>query len=436
MRIAVRRAVTALATTTALLAASACSTGDEAVDEKKPVGAAKGTITWYAMDFGTDNLPKKLIDAFEKAHPDIKVTLKAAPTNSDTVRATLTTEISGGSSEIDVYNGDVVWPAQFGAAELALPLDEYLPKDYWKQFAPGRADGAVHEGKHLAAPLFTDEGFLFFRKDLLEKHKLPVPKTWEELAATAEKLQDAGDVKYGYSAQWANYEGLTADWAELSASAGGATVSDDGTKSRIDSPENRKALGYMRSLLDRGIAPKAMLSFQEAQSLQAFTSGQTAFHRNWGYAWGESENPEVSKIKGKVGMTAMPTFEGHPSPGSSNIGGWNMMVNPHSKNLGATLAFVKWMTGTEGQTILARNSMIPANEAVLSDPDLAAGQPVLKAAATTELVSRPSNTPRYAQVSKAVYSNLNAALAGSASVEDALRKADKEIGEALGGGGL
>ncbi|MBT2365481.1 hypothetical protein J7E88_09145 [Streptomyces sp. ISL-10] len=44
-------------------------------------------------------------------------------------------------------------------------------------------------------------------------------------------------------------------------------------------------------------------------------------------------------------------------------------------NLGVTLAFIKWMTSTEGRTILARNSMIPAGAAVLSDPDLAGGQP-------------------------------------------------------------
>ncbi|MGW2769794.1 ABC transporter substrate-binding protein [Streptomyces sp. NPDC001275] len=436
MPISLRRTAIALGTATSLLCVAACSSGSDTSGEKKPVGAAKGTITWYAMDFGTDNLPQKLIDAFEKSHPDIKVKLKAAPSNSDTVRATLTTEISGGSSDIDVYNGDVVWPAQFGKAGLALPLDEYLPKGYWKTFAKGRAEGTTYNGEHLAAPLFTDEGFLFYRKDLLKKHNLPVPKTWEELASTAAKLQKAGDVKYGYSAQWANYEGLTADWAEMSASAGGTTVSADGKKSQISSAQNWKALAYMRGLVDKGIVPKAMLSFQESQSLQAFTSGQSAFHRNWGYAWGESENPKVSKVKGKVGMVALPTFRGQPQPGASNIGGWNMMVNPHSKKLGATLAFIKWMSGSEGQRLLAENSMIPANAKVLGDKKVTADAPVLKAAATTRLVSRPSNTPEYAAVSRAVYSNLNAALAGTTSVDSALGKADTDIRKALAGSGL
>ena len=47
-----------------------------------------------------------------------------------------------------------------------------------------------------------------------------------ELADTAAKLQRAGDVRYGYVAQWANYEGLTVNWTELSAAAGGHSVSD------------------------------------------------------------------------------------------------------------------------------------------------------------------------------------------------------------------
>lgn len=38
---------------------------------------------------------------------------------------------------------------------------------------------------------------MWIRKDLLEKHNLPVPKTWDELYETAKKLTD-GDV-YGLS---------------------------------------------------------------------------------------------------------------------------------------------------------------------------------------------------------------------------------------------
>jgi multiple sugar transport system substrate-binding protein len=376
------------------------------------VGPARGSITWYAMNFGSDGLPQRLVDAFEEAHPGISVTYQPAPNNTDTMRATLTTEIAGGSGSIDVYNGDVVWPAQFGEAELAMPLDEHLPDDFWDRYPSQYADAARYEGKHLGAPLYVDTGFLYYRADLLEKHDLPVPRTWEELAETAAALQDAGEVRYGYLPQWANYEGLTVNWTEMSAAAGGRSLSEDGERVAIDSPENERVLSYMRRLVTEGITPSAATSFQEPQSLQAFMEGDAAFHRNWTHAWEEANAPG-SPVAGKVGMAPLPAFEGEEGPGPSGTGGWNLMVNPHSEALGAALAFVEWMAGPQAQRLLAEESMIPAVESVLHDRELQRDHPALAAAAEVPLVSRPAGTPRYAQVSHGIYTNVTGSLAGA-----------------------
>ena len=79
--------------------------------------------------------------------------------------------------------GDVIWPAQFGAKQLAVPLSDYLPQSYWSQFAPGLVQGASYKGKVYGSPLFEDQGFLYYRKDLLAKEHLPVP---QDLGAAAE----------------------------------------------------------------------------------------------------------------------------------------------------------------------------------------------------------------------------------------------------------
>ncbi|MGK5529693.1 ABC transporter substrate-binding protein [Streptomyces sp. URMC 129] len=410
----------------------ACGSGvGSASVDPRDVGPASGAITWYAINFGPAGLPERLIDAFEEEHPDISVEFQAAPNNTDTVRATLTTEISGGSGSIDVYSGDVIWPAQFGAAHLAMPLDEHLPEDFWERFPEARAAVTEYDGEHVAVPLFTDVGFLYYREDLLERHDLPVPETWEELAETAAALQDTGEVPYGYVAQWANYEGLTVNWTELSAAAGGHSVSADGEHSEIDSEANRRALDFMRGLLDDGIAPPAITSFQEPQSLQTFTEGDAAFHRNWAYAYGDANNPDISRVAGKVGVAPMPAFEGREAPGPSGVGGWNLMVNPHSEAIGAALAFIEWMTGPEAQRMLAENGVIPTASAVLDDPGLQRENPVLAAAAEVPLVSRPAATPRYPQVSYGIFTNVNGSLAGSTEPAAALRSAAGDIQRAL-----
>ncbi|WP_158674573.1 ABC transporter substrate-binding protein [Streptomyces hoynatensis] len=421
------------------LLASACGSsggGGSASVAPKDVGPASGHLTWYAINFGPEGFPQKLVDAFQRDHPGITVTYQAAPNNTDTMRATLTTEISGGSGSIDVYNGDVVWPAQFGKASLAMPLDAHLPDGYWDRFPRERADIAEYRGEHIGAPLYVDAGLMYYRKDLLDKHHLPVPKTWEELKRTAARLQRSGDVRYGYVAQWANYEGLTVDWTEMSAAAGGRTVSRDGRRPAIDSPENRRVLRFMRDMLDEGVAPSAITSFQEQQSLQTFVEGDAAFHRNWAYAYGEANNPKTSQVVGKVGIAPLPAFDGEKGPGKSAAGGWNLMVNPHSDAIGAALTFIRWMTGEKAQRMLAENGVIPARSDVLHDEDLQRGNPALKAAADAPLVSRPSGIARYAQLSHGVYTNVNGSLAGSASPGSALHAAAEDIERVLEGRAL
>src|ERR1700754_4198142 len=105
-----------------------------------PSGSAtSGTITWWASPITTSSPDPRtvLIKAFEKAYPKIHVNLQSAPTDTDTNRASLITTISGVAKTPDVYMGDVIWPAQFVKAGLAVPLSKYLPKTYWNTFAAG-----------------------------------------------------------------------------------------------------------------------------------------------------------------------------------------------------------------------------------------------------------------------------------------------------------
>jgi len=398
-------------------------------------GAATGTISWSASPIttsGTD-VRQVLIQAFEKQNPKIKVNLISAPTNTDTNRATLATQISGGSSSPDVFMGDVIWPAQFGAHQLAVPLSDYLPKSYFDQFAPGLVQGASYKGKVYGSPLFEDQGFLYYRKDLLDKEHLPVPKTWEQLESDSTKLVKAGDVKYGFVFQGASYEGLTCNFMEYLASAGGTATNSDFTKATLDSAAANKAVTFMRSLVTSGATPAAVTTFQEPQAMSTFANGQAAFLRNWDYAYSNATTPATGKLTAsQVGVEPMPAFAGQPTPGYSNIGGWNMYINPHSKNINVDLTFIKWLASDQAQTILAtKYSEIPTTNSVRNSPAVKSLNPVLAIISQTKLVPRPAGTPNYPALSTAIYTNVNAALAGSSSPSAALKNAESQAGSAL-----
>ena len=425
----------------ALLAlATACSSSSPATAAAPAAtGSASGTITWFANQFGptTTDVRKTLITAFEKAYPNIKVNLEQAPSDTDTYRSTLVTQISGGSSGFDVYNGDVTWPASFGKQQLALPLNSYFDSAYWNTFSKGLVTSLTYQNQTYAVPLFTDNAFLFYRKDLLAKAHLPVPTTWEQLQSEAETLQKDNLVKYGFAAQFDSYEGLTCDFTEFAADAGGSTVNSSGSSATIDSAADQKALSYMRGLITSGVAPAAVTTFQEQQSESLFTAGQVAFLRNWTYAYADSNTPGTSKVVGEVGVTNLPTFAGQQGPGYSVTGGWNLYVNPHSKHIAADVDFLKWMTGTQAQTIIAeQGGEIPTVASVLQDPQVQAANPAFPVAAKNKLNARPSYVPQYSQVSEAIYDNVNAALSGSASPAAALSSANSQIDTALSSNGL
>ena len=152
--------------------------------------------------------------------------------------------------------------------------------------------------------------------------------------------------------------------------------------------------------------------------MNTFAAGNAVFLRNWDYAYSDSITPsDGGKLTAsQVGVVPLPTFAGQTTPGYSNIGGWNMYINPHSKHLGADLTFIQWLSSTTAQDILSQKyGFISTVAAVRSSPATIASNPVFAVVPNTKLVPRPAGTPNYPALSTAIYQNVNAALAGSAS---------------------
>jgi len=401
--------------------ASGSSSSTGSASKSSEGSTTSGSIVWSASPLsgtGSNDARTVLINAFEKQYPNIHVTLNSAPTDTDTYRATLATQISGGSATPDVFMGDVIWPAQFGAHSLAIPLSQYLPSSYWSKFAPGLVQGATYKGAVYGSPLFEDQGFLYYRKDLLAKEHLSVPTTWEQLESDSVKITKAGLSKYGFVWQGDSYEGLTCNFMEYLTDAGGTATNSGFTKATLNSAAATKAVTFMRSLITSGASPSAVTTFQEPQVIATFQTGQAVFMRNWDYAYTASITPSSGgKLKAdQVGVAPLPTFAGQSSPGYSNIGGWNLYINPHSKHVGADLTFIQWMSSAAAQDILSqRYGFISTVTSVRSDPKTIASNPNFAVVPKTRLVPRPAGTPEYPQLSTAIYQNVNGALAGSAS---------------------
>src|SRR5699024_5411745 len=134
---------------------------------------------------GTDTTPatEEVIKAFEEEHPNINVEQREMPADTGQSHDQYVTAFSSQSPEIDVFNADVIWPAEFAQANYALELDRFIEKDGidMDAYFPGTVAAGKFNGKQWAMPQYTDAGVLYYRTDIVDEP----PKTWDELISKA-----------------------------------------------------------------------------------------------------------------------------------------------------------------------------------------------------------------------------------------------------------
>ena len=118
-------------------------------------------------------------------------------------------------------------------------------------------------GRLLAAPWYLSVGRLLYRADLLERYRLAVPTSWEELAAAARTIQEgeraAGRAEFwGFVWQGRASEGLTANALEWITSAGAPGILGPDGAVVVDDPRGAVALGQAASWVET-ISPGAVL---------------------------------------------------------------------------------------------------------------------------------------------------------------------------------
>jgi len=432
----------ALPSTAALpLAATAGCSAGSAPAAPSGGAAAGGPLVWFSGEItqGVHDLRWAMRDAFERASPDTAVDVVSGPQSTDSMRAALASVLKPGAVEPDagrpdVYLGDVIWPAQFGAESYALALDgpEALGRPYFNRFAAGLTAASQYRGHIYAAPFYTEQGLLYYRRDLLARHGVAPPATWEDLAKAALALKNAGESTYQFAWQGAAYEGLTCNWIEyLADRLGKADPASD--PADLASPGAVQALVFMQELINQKVSPVAVTQWQEVQSIDAFSGGQAAFLRGWNGSWNTilpDASPEAKRAM--VGVAPLPFFAGGPAaPGGSGYctaGGWSAFVNPRTDKPRASLDFVRWLTGEQAQRmLLTQGGLEPSVTAVRGDP-AAGAVPPLAASSHAALAFRPSDNPAYPEVTKILFTSVHSALPGGTSTpQAALQNAAREI---------
>jgi trehalose/maltose transport system substrate-binding protein len=338
------------------------------------------------------------------------------------------------SSDIDVFQIDVIWPGLL--ASHLLDLTPYVQPDVKAQHFQTVIDNDTVDGHLVAMPWFVDAGLLYYRKDLLEKHAASVPDQWDDLAATAQKIQQAerkaGSQRlWGFVFQGRAYEGLTVDALEWIASSGGGTIVDASGKVTVNNPQAVAALDLAASWVGK-IAPEGVLTYSEEEARGVFQSGDAVFMRNWPYAWALANAPD-SAIRGKVGIAPLPKG-GPDGKHVAALGGQQLAVSKYSAHPELAADLVLYLASAAEQKRRAiEGSFNPTIASLYRDPEILQANPFMGELGDVfaNLVARPARITgnKYNRVSTQFFTAVHATLARQGDAAANLARLEKALNE-------
>jgi len=380
------------------------------------------------------DLMRKLFDQYQAKNTGVKIDIETGGATSELQRQYLSTVLNAKDSAIDIYMIDIVNPAQYFGAGWLEPLDAYIgkPADVLKPYLPVYATSNVVDGKLAAMPAFADAMFMYYRKDLLDKHGVKEPKTWDELSAAASKIQKAeGNANLqGLSIQGAPIEGavctfLLPYWGQ------GKDFNDAAGKMTLDKAAATKGLAQWLSMVDAGVIKKNVAEVKTPDTVNEFKAGQVVFAINWGFAWDRFKDDADSTVKGKVGVMPLPAMTGGKS--ATCVGGWQWAVSAFSKNKQAAANLVKFISSPEASKFLAQEgSLLATYQSVYTDADVVKAVPWFKDAANVVIAgkSRPISKD-YGQVSDVIRTTTSAVLARTKTPAEGVTEIESRLARVM-----
>ena len=214
---------------------------------KKPDTSGKVVLRMlYGPDIG--GAVKEIIRNFEGANPGIKVEMIEGPAATNTREDMYSTAFLAEESTYDMVYMDVIWVPKFASQGWLRPLDDFFDSPMQREFFPGDVEGSKYNGKIYRVPIQSDAGMLYYRKDLLAKHELQAPRTWDELVSIAKKLQNPPKL-WGFVFQGKQYEGIVCNFLELLWGNNGDVLNSKGEVA-LGQP-GTEALEWMSDLINK-----------------------------------------------------------------------------------------------------------------------------------------------------------------------------------------
>ena len=286
-------------------------------------------------------------------------------------------ELTSGKPSFDVVHLSYhVQKRQFEKGKWLADLSGYLkdpsltdPSLVESDFAEaGLTFAKDPEGVIRSMPLSVDYWIIYWNRELFARKGLAYPETYDLLVAAAEALTDPKTNTYGFVARGQKNANVPV-WSSLLLGYNSATVGPDG-KLLTDSPEAIEAAALYQRLMSKS-APPGVAGFNWAECQSAFLQGRVAmWFDGVGFA-PPLEDPDKSRVVGKVGYGVMPAG---PKVRAAATTGDGIGVTAGSPNKEAAYLYCQWAVSKPmGARLLQAGAGVPFRNSVLNDPEVRKG---------------------------------------------------------------
>jgi len=353
------------------LLASACSSGGNQSGSKESgnkdgdTGQKVKISIWH--NFAGDDLRAKavrgLIDKYKAEHPNVEVDAQAIPVDGYRQRLSTVAAANEMPDVFFVYAGS--HSQEFYDAGKVQPITELMDKyPEWKNnFMDGAFDRYEFEkGQIFTAPLgMSATSFMYYNKDLFEKHSVKVPTTWEEMMIAIKTFNDnkVTPIALGNKAPWVAQStilGSLADrvtgteWFLKAAAQDGASFTD---------PVFVEALGKFKELVDNKAFQDGANSIDNTQAEQYFIQGNAAMMISGAWSLTNLAASATPEQLAPIEVTTMPGIEGGAGKGNTISGGagagFALNKNTTGAEKQAALDLIYAVSGPDGQKAIAES---------------------------------------------------------------------------------
>ncbi|MGH3217636.1 MAG: extracellular solute-binding protein [Streptosporangiaceae bacterium] len=348
------------------LTAAACSSSAPATGQS----VYQGTLTISLQNYAPPIIAPA-VAAFQKIHPHVKIQESVVSAAGTTYLTTLLTQKLSGNLPDIVEPQDVLSPtlATDGITQSLtpymksgkLPAQSYFLPNILSSYIP---EVGQYKGQVMALPDEADAVVVYYNENEFKAAGVPFPSdnwTWSQMMADAAKLKK---VSHGVQTQWGICD--APDWQAmynpLMKVFGATSLSE--TKADLASPASLKAWQMLiQPTMDGTAVPYSTYLSAGSSCSTLFNSGQAAMLVD-----PRNTTPVIQPAaKGKFVFNAAPIpfvngVNGQVRPTGAGSIGWG--ITTQAKHVPLALAFLKFLTGPEGQSLLEKGyGVIPATSA-------------------------------------------------------------------------